>query len=104
MILNVTDRDGVRHALEALDGWRVMEVIRDWGLPMKAECGGACACATCHIYVEPSWWPRLVPRRPEEEAMLDEAFDVRETSRLACQILMSDDLDGLEVILAPQPS
>ena len=68
MILNVTDRDGVRHALEALDGWRVMEVIRDWGLPMKAECGGACACATCHIYVDSAWWGHLVPRTTEEEA------------------------------------
>ena len=102
MILNVTDRNGVEHALEALAGWRVMEVIRDWGLEIRAECGGACACATCHVYVDPQWSGRLEPRSPDEEAMLDEAFDVTDNSRLACQILMSDALDGLQVTLAPQ--
>lgn len=102
MILNVTDRNGQDHALEALDGWRVMEVIRDWGLEIRAECGGACACATCHVYVDPQWLDRLFAKTAEEESMLDEAFDVRDNSRLSCQILMSDALDGLHVTLAPQ--
>jgi ferredoxin, 2Fe-2S len=100
MILNVTDRNGTTHALEALDGWRVMEVIRDWGLPIVAECGGACSCATCHVYVDADWLTKLPPRSAEEEEKLDEAFDVRETSRLSCQILMREDLDGLRVTLA----
>ena len=52
---------GTRHTLEALEGWRVMEVIRDWGLDIKAECGGACACATCHVYVAPEWVGKLIP-------------------------------------------
>ena len=106
MILNVTDRDGKTHALEALDGWRVMEIIRDHGsrnksLGIKAECGGACACATCHVYVSPNWKDRLPPPTPEEADMLDSAFSVTEESRLACQILMREDIDGLAVTLAP---
>jgi 2Fe-2S ferredoxin len=101
--LNVTDRLGRRHELEAQEGWRVMEVIRDWGLPIKAECGGACACATCHVYVDEKWLARLYPSTEEEVDMLtDEAFEVRGNSRLACQILMSSTLDGLEVTLAPE--
>ena len=51
MFVTVHMPDGTSHRLEALEGWRVMEVIRDWGLPIKAECGGACACATCHVWV-----------------------------------------------------
>jgi 2Fe-2S ferredoxin len=100
--LHVTDRDGEAHKLEALEGWRVMEVIRDNGLPIKAECGGACACATCHVYVDSDWFRKLPEMLEEEEEMLDEAMAVEPNSRLSCQILMSDELDGLKVTLAPQ--
>jgi 2Fe-2S ferredoxin len=101
MHINVTDQRGKRHRLEALEGFRVMEVIRDWGLDIKAECGGAAACATCHVHVARDWIDRLVPPLDEEVDRLDEAFEVDETSRLSCQIIMNDDLDGLEVTLAP---
>lgn len=101
MQIHVTDQDGERHSLEALEGFRVMEIIRDWDLDIKAECGGACACATCHVYVDPKWTDKLHPPRDEEIDMLDSAFDVEENSRLSCQILMSEELDGLEVTLAP---
>ena len=100
MKLIVVDQAGNEHQLDALAGWRVMEVIRDWGLNIKAECGGACACATCHVYVDDAWLDRLVPASEEEEAMLDNVPDVQESSRLSCQILMNDDLDGLRVTLA----
>lgn len=96
-----TDRKGQVHKLDALEGWRVMEIIRDHGLPLKAECGGALECATCHVYVENAWLDKLVLKRPEEDEKLDEAFMVRHNSRLSCQILMRPDLNGLEVILAP---
>lgn len=99
--LNVTDRDGRTHTVEGLDGWRVMEIIRDHGLPIKAECGGALACATCHVYVDPAWLDKLVPATDEETDKLDEAFEVESNSRLSCQILMSAELDGLAVTLAP---
>ncbi len=102
MIVRVVDRDGQERELEALEGWRLMEVIRDWGLPIKAECGGACACATCHVYVDQNWLSKLHPPLDEEIERLDDAFDVRPNSRLSCQILMSDALDGLTVTLAPE--
>ncbi|MGA0532890.1 2Fe-2S iron-sulfur cluster-binding protein [Hansschlegelia sp. KR7-227] len=101
MKINVRDRHGKLHELEALEGWRVMEVIRDWGVGIKAECGGACACATCHVYVDPEWVDRLTPATDEEQDMLDSAFSVDDTSRLSCQILMSEELDGLTVTIAP---
>ena len=102
MKIIVTDQDGAVHELEGLEGWRVMEVIRDWGLPIKAECGGACACATCHVWVGEEWVAKLHPPSAEELEMLDGAFNVDERSRLCCQIIMSKELDGLEVELAPE--
>ncbi|MBN8967354.1 MAG: 2Fe-2S iron-sulfur cluster binding domain-containing protein [Rhizobiales bacterium] len=102
MHLLVVDHQGQEHRLEALEGWRVMEVIRDWGLAIKAECGGACACATCHVYVDPEWVSRLAPPTDEEIDQLDSAFFVESNSRLACQILMSPQTDGLRVTLAPE--
>ncbi|MEX0627988.1 MAG: 2Fe-2S iron-sulfur cluster-binding protein [Cucumibacter sp.] len=90
---------GELRELEALEGWRVMEVIRDWDLPIKAECGGACACATCHVYVDEEWQGRLAKASPEEEDMLDTVPDTTIHSRLSCQILMSEALDGLRVKL-----
>ena len=101
MIVNVTDQAGVDHELEALEGWRVMEVIRDWGLNIKAECGGALSCATCHVYVDQEWFDVVGAPSDEEEDMLDSVGDVRSNSRLSCQILMSDALDGLKLTLAP---
>ena len=100
MILSVTDQEGKVHELEALEGWRAMEVMRDWGMNIKAECGGACACATCHVFVHGDWLGRLAPPSEEEEAMLDTLLDVQPNSRLSCQILMSDELDGLKLKLA----
>lgn len=96
----VTDPDGVEHALDAIEGWRVMEIIRDHGLPIKAECGGACACATCHVYVHEDWEDKIVEMGDEEEDMLDSAFNLEDNSRLSCQIIMSEDLDGLKVEIA----
>ena len=101
MFIFVTDLEGQEHKLEAVEGWRVMEIIRDHGLPIKAECGGACACATCHVYVAPEWVDRLVAPLDEEIERLDDAFSVRDNSRLSCQILMREDLSGLHVTLAP---
>jgi 2Fe-2S ferredoxin len=106
MKIFVTDRDNEEHELEAIEGWRVMEIIRDYGmndpkLGIKAECGGACACATCHVYVDPAWTDALVEPTEEEIDMLDSAFEVEENSRLSCQIIMSEELDGLKVSLAP---
>jgi len=101
MKINVTDQEGIEHELDALEGWRIMEIIRDHDLPIKAECGGCCSCATCHIYVENEWLDKLYPPSEEETDMLDEAFEVEDNSRLSCQILFTPELNGLKVTLAP---
>jgi ferredoxin, 2Fe-2S len=98
-IIRVSDLEGNTHELEAVEGWRVMEVIRDHGLPIAALCGGACACATCHVRVAPQWAGRLSPVRDDEEEMLDSVPDAEPTSRLSCQIIWDTHLDGLEVAL-----
>ena len=97
----VIDRDGGEHTLEAKNGHKVMEIIRDAGLDIEAACGGCCACATCHVYVEDGWFGKLETADEEETDMLDLAMDVKDTSRLSCQLEMSDALDGLKVELAP---
>ena len=101
MKIFVTDREGQEHTLDALEGWRVMEIIKDHGLDLKAECGGACCCATCHVYVHEDWIDKLYDMRDDEEDMLDEAMEVEDNSRLSCQILMSEELDGLKVTIGP---
>src|SRR5258708_21510698 len=101
IVLVVVDHNGREHALPALEGWRVMEVIRDWGISVKAACGGACACASCHVYVDEPWLERLQPPTTEEEDRLDEALAVERSSRLSCQILMSQGISGPKVLLAP---
>ncbi len=102
MIVNVIDREGAEHVLEAPEGWRLMEVIRDHDLPIKAECGGCCSCATCHVYVDYDWLDKIPDVRDDEVDMLDEAFFVEDNSRLSCQIIMTDEIDGLTVTLAPE--
>lgn len=99
--LVVTDLAGEEHRLPAVEGWRAMEVIRDWGLPIKAECGGACACGTCHVVVDEAWAARLPEPTDEELDKLDELPVVEPTSRLSCQILVNGALNGLRLTLAP---
>jgi len=103
MKIFVVDYEGTEHALEAIEGWSAMQIIREYGLPIKAECGGACSCATCHVYVDAEWIDTLPPKRPEEEERLDDAIDLKETSRLSCQIILDEKLDGLRLRLAPNP-
>ena len=102
MKINVTDRDGIKHELEGDTSSTLMEVIRDAGLDIEAACGGCCACATCHVYIDEKWASKINTIDDDEESMLDQAFDVKESSRLSCQISLSDDLDGIELELAPE--
>tara|TARA_B100001115_G_scaffold177642_1_gene166194 strand:+ start:254 stop:562 length:309 start_codon:yes stop_codon:yes gene_type:complete len=101
MKLYVTDHDGNEQQIEGIDGWQLMEAIRDGGVEIKAECGGACACATCHVYIDEEWKYRIPEKSEEEMDMLDLAFDVQENSRLSCQIIITPNLEGLKVTLAP---
>jgi 2Fe-2S ferredoxin len=102
MKITAIDRKGAEHSVEGTDGWTVMEALRDAGLPVAAECGGACACATCHVYVEDGWYEKLPPPRPEEIDMLDMALAVGPHSRLSCQITCSPATDGIKVTIAPE--
>lgn len=90
--------DGTRFDVEAQNGSTVMEnAIRNSVPGVEAECGGACACATCHVYVDEEWTDLVGPPEPMEEDMLDFAWEPQTNSRLSCQIVVRDELDGLVV-------
>jgi 2Fe-2S ferredoxin len=96
--INFIDHKGQTQTVDAEPGSTVMEAaIRNAVPGILAECGGACACATCHVYVDEEWKEKTGAPSPMEEDMLDFAFDVRPTSRLSCQIKVSAELDGLKV-------
>ncbi|MCO5092501.1 2Fe-2S iron-sulfur cluster-binding protein [Bosea sp. (in: a-proteobacteria)] len=96
--INFIDVHGETRTVEVEVGATVMEAAIRNAIPgVEAECGGACACATCHVYVDEAWIDAVGQAQPMEEDMLDFAFDIRPTSRLSCQIRMRDDLDGLVV-------
>ena len=101
MHIYLVDMDGKEHELLSTEEWTIMEIIREGGIPILAQCGGSCACATCHVYVDPSWKAKLPEPNEEEVGMLDGAFDVIEDSRLACQLIFTKELNGLRVKLAP---
>jgi len=96
--ITIVAHDGTRFDIDAANGSTVMEnAVRNSVPGIEAECGGACACATCHVYVDADWAERVGAPEAMEEDMLDFAFDVRPTSRLSCQIKVTAALDGLVV-------
>lgn len=99
---NVTTREGRSQTLEGVDGWRLMELLRDYKMGVEGICGGQADCASCHVYVDPAWADRLPAPREEEEDKLDELPSLAETSRLSCQIIWGEELDGLSITVAPE--
>jgi len=96
--ITYVDVDGTARTVEGDVGSTVMETAIKNAVPgIEAECGGACACSTCHVYVDEAWTEKTGAPSPMEEDMLDFAFDVKPNSRLSCQIKVSDALDGLVV-------
>ena len=90
--------DGARHEVEIESGYTVMEAAINNNIEgIIAECGGACACATCHSYISEEWGNRLPQMDDMEDSMLDAAYDRRDNSRLTCQLEISDEWDGLVV-------
>jgi ferredoxin, 2Fe-2S len=90
--------DGTSRTVDAEIGSTVMEVAIKQGVPgIEAECGGACACATCHVYVDEGWRAVVGEPSPMEEDMLDFGYDVKPSSRLSCQIKVTAEIDGLVV-------
>lgn len=99
--LIVVTRDGNEHVLTGDTGLSVMEIIRDGGVDeLLALCGGCCSCATCHVHVDPMFFDRLAPMGADEDDLLESSSDRDVTSRLSCQIAMTDDLEGLRVTVA----
>ena len=103
-IINITiiDRQGTAHPLEVPTDMNLnlMEVCKSAELPVKGTCGGMALCSTCHIYIESDHV--LTPMGPDEEDMLDQAFFVTPQSRLGCQLFLSNDMEGLQIKLAPE--
>tara|TARA_B100000161_G_scaffold265350_1_gene241154 strand:- start:2854 stop:3174 length:321 start_codon:yes stop_codon:yes gene_type:complete len=92
--------DKTEHSVDAEEGVSLMEVAIQNGVPgIDADCGGACACATCHVYVDQNWVEKTGTAEQMEQDMLDFAFDVTDQSRLSCQIKISNELEGLIVNL-----
>jgi 2Fe-2S ferredoxin len=96
--ITYVDSSGTERTVEGKNGMTVMETAIKHNVPgIDADCGGACACATCHVYVDPAFQDKVGKPSAMEQSMLDFAENVRETSRLSCQIKIRDDLDGLRV-------
>ena len=92
------EHNGKSHIQEVSNGLTVMEGAVQNNIPgIDADCGGSCACATCHVYVDEKWFSKLSKKEPSEQDMLDVAFEPNSFSRLSCQIIVSDELDGLVV-------
>jgi len=93
------DPQGTRHEVDAPVGLSVMEIARRNGIDIEGACEGSLACSTCHVVVDPDDYERLQEPTEDEEDMLDLAFGLTHTSRLSCQIIMTEELDGLTVTL-----
>lgn len=94
------EHSGKKHEVEVANGLTVMEGARDNNIPgIEADCGGACACSTCHVYVDAAWAEKIPAKDAMEEDMLDFAWEPSELSRLTCQVKVTDELDGLVVQL-----
>jgi ferredoxin, 2Fe-2S len=100
--LQFIEHDGTEHVVEGKVGLSVMQTARDHMVPgIIADCGGSCACGTCHGYIDPAWFDKLEPRSETELVMLDGALHVADNSRLTCQVVVTEALDGMVVRLPP---
>ncbi len=94
------EHDGQKHEIEVANGLTVMEGAVQNDIPgIDADCGGSMACATCHVYVKEDWFPKLPNKETGEDDMLDQAYEPKANSRLSCQIIVSDELNGLVIHL-----
>ncbi len=93
------ERNGAPREVDAPNGLSVLEIAHKHGIDIEGACEGSLACSTCHVVVDAAWFAKLAKPTEDEEDMLDLAFDLQETSRLGCQLIMTDALDGLVVKL-----
>lgn len=97
----VTDRDDLEHKIEIQEGQKLMDVLRDAGLPIDAVCGGEGTCATCHIHVRPEWYDKLPEASSDELDFVESAMSFEpDCSRLSCQIIFNKLLDNMEITIA----
>ncbi len=98
--IKYVEHNGNEHEIDVQDGLTVMEGAVQNDIPgIDADCGGGMACATCHVYVEESWFDKIPPKETGEEDMLDQAYEPKVNSRLSCQIIVTKDMEGLKVQL-----
>jgi 2Fe-2S ferredoxin len=97
--VNFVERDGNIKTVDAPNGLSVLEVAHKYDIDIEGACGGSLACATCHVIVKDEDFDMLAPAEEDEEDMLDLAFDLRRTSRLCCQLIVTDSMDGMTFIL-----
>lgn len=100
-VIRVVDREGIEHEEQAETGLKVMEILREFDYGVAAICGGMCSCATCHVYVDPEWAPKLPDVQSDERELLEGLSYVKSESRLSCQVEFTPALDGLRVTIAP---
>ena len=97
-IIKFIEHSGIEHEIDIPNGLTLMEgAMKNKVTGIDADCGGACACATCHVYINESWASKLPQKEDGEEDMLDFAFEVNDNSRLSCQVTVDDSLEGLVV-------
>lgn len=99
--INVTDRDGQQHQIQAQPNDKLMEVLREFDWGVAAICGGMCSCATCHVYVDEVWNDKFPDREMDEEELLEFLDGFKPGSRLSCQLELREEHDGLVIELAP---
>lgn len=100
-LIKVTDRDGIEHDVEGNTKFTLMENLRDLEYGVAAVCGGMCACATCHVWVDPEWYSKLTPMHSDEKDLVGDLSTYREgSSRLSCQIKFTEALAGMKLRIA----
>ncbi len=99
--LFVTDRSGQNHELEAETGQTLMQTLQTPSYGVEAICGGLCSCATCHVYIGESWLKKVAEIGTEEDELLEGTFERESNSRLSCQISITEELDGMDLTIAP---
>jgi 2Fe-2S ferredoxin len=98
----VTNRAGAHYTINGQAGGSLMEALRDHNMDVEAICGGCCSCATCHVFVDGAWMAKLPPRSEDEQELLQATANWRpDTSRLSCQVPLTDALNGIVVTVAP---
>lgn len=101
--IRVINRAGEKHEIEGKTGTTLMEILRDNDMDVEAICGGCCSCATCHVFIDDAWAAKLPSRSEDEQELVEETENYKaDNSRLSCQITVTDELNGINLTVAPE--